>query len=250
MKIILNIYSAIVIAVVLLFVLFPACLVVVPFKSAQKRLQLTAPFWEIFFKSFTYVACLAKVYAEDHRPEDVKKMQTPKGLYISNHQSFLDIPLSLSFFRIPPIMKKSILYIPFFGVCGYSSGALIVDRSNRNSRKKVFELSQRRLLEGMQALHFYPEGTRNKKGHRPKDVSEIKKPIIKFAYENNVPVYTTTMFGTYKVFRGRLVNHFQKVGIIIRDAMMPSDYENADEFIKAVWAQVNKDYDALEGKLS
>jgi 1-acyl-sn-glycerol-3-phosphate acyltransferase len=250
MKIILNIISGILILFVLLFVLFPLSVIALPFRSAKTRLMITSPGWKIFFQTITYIACAAKVYSEDHRPEHIKKFHTPHGLYISNHQSFFDIPLSLSFYRIPPIMKKSILYIPIFGICGYSAGAMIVDRKDKRSRRKVFARACNRLLYGMKSLHFYPEGTRNKGDGSPKKIEELKKPIIKFAYANNIPLYTTTMYGTNKVFKGGLINHFQKVGIITRDAIYPKDFSDFDEFLEKAWGQVQSDYKFLEGKLT
>lgn len=45
-----------------------------------------------------------------------------KRLYIANHQSYIDIPLIITKFQVPPIMKKEVLYIPIIGLVGWAMG--------------------------------------------------------------------------------------------------------------------------------
>lgn len=230
--------------------IFPAAIIALPFGTVT-RTRISAPFWKVFSKSLIHGAIFSSVYKRDERSEEVRKKH-PEGLYISNHQSFVDVPLVLSELPIPPIMKKEILYIPVIGLCGYSAGAMIVDRKSRNSRVKVFEQAKERLTQGIKALLFYPEGTRQRGVDSPKEFKDIKKPILRFAYEQNIPVYPISIYGTTKVLRpaSLMIDHRKNLGIIIRDAQKPANFEDAESFMQACWTQVQDGYSELQEKLT
>ena len=76
--------------------------------------------------------------------------------------------------------------MPIFGLCAYASGALIVDRSSRESRKKVFSLCQRRLKEEFRSLQYYPEGTRQR-------VEKWKTGFYYIAKGAGVPIIMVTL---------------------------------------------------------
>ena len=231
-------------------VLFPPAVLALPFPK-HARARINAPFWRFFSWLTVRLATFSRVYKIDERPkEEIGKY--PQGLYISNHQSFVDVPLVLSSLPIPPIMKKEVLFIPILGVCGYSAGAMIVDRRDKDSRKRVFEQAKERLSNGLKSLMFYPEGTRQRRDGGPKEYQEIKKPIIKFAFEAGIPVYSISVYGTQKVLSpaSLKINYGKKVGIIIRKAKFPADYSSAEEFAKDCWEDVRAGYRELEEKLS
>ena len=153
--------------------------------------------------------------------------------------------------QIAPIMKKEILYIPVFGICAYSSGAMIVNRKRGESRRKVFKQAQERLFSYYKNLQYYPEGTRNKGNKPPRDLDKIKKPLMVFAYKNNVPVCPFSMYGTTEVLSPKgFIQHGRKVGKIMHAPIFPKDFENEDEFVKAVWDKVTLGYFDLKEKLS
>lgn len=229
--------------------IFPAALVALPFNEV-KRTRLNAPFWRAFSRFIIHYSTLSKVYTRDER--EPEKKTHPEGLFIANHQSFMDIPLVISELPIPPIMKKEVLYIPILGLCGYSAGAMIVDRKNMNSRRKVLELAKKRLTSSTKALMFYPEGTRNRESMEPKNFEDIKKPILKFAYQENIPVHSVSLYGTQKVLNPSsfLIRHGEKIGMIIRKAKMPSDYQDEESFLKDCWDDVKSGYKELQEKLT
>lgn len=245
-------YPISVIILISSFILFvvPISLIVFPFNWGT-RLRLTSPMWKLFGKTSIYIVCLCKTYFEDHRPEEERNLNNPPGLYVANHQSFMDIPLMLCTAQIPPIMKKEILYIPIFGVCGYSSGAMIVNRKKGESRKKVFAQAKYRLSSFHKNLQYYPEGTRTKGGLPPKTIEKIKKPLMLFAYENNTPVYPVSMYGTPKVLnKYGWIFYGKKLGKIMHEPVYPADYQDGESFCIAVWDKVRNGYFDLEKKLS
>tara|TARA_B100000674_G_scaffold313384_1_gene260531 strand:+ start:866 stop:1315 length:450 start_codon:yes stop_codon:yes gene_type:complete len=149
-------------------------------------------------------------------------------------------------------MKKEVLYIPILGLCGYASGALIVDRKSAASRRTTLIRAQQRLLKGLKALQVYPEGTRQKLGDGPKDYSFIKKALLKYAFEKNLPVYPISMYGTKRVINSKtgFINHGQKVGIIIKEALRPDLFQSSDEFMENCWNEAHLGYSELQEKLT
>lgn len=231
-------------------VVVPISIIAVPF-PLKARTLMCAPFWQIFSFVTIYVATLSKADVKDLRPQDIRRKH-PRGLYIANHQSFMDIPLIITRLPIPPIMKKEVLYIPLIGICGYSAGAMIVDRKDKDSRRKVFEQAKQRLSTGLKSLMFYPEGTRQKDLDCPKSFEQIKRPIIKYAYENNIPVYPVSVFGTKRILKARSATiHFgKKIGMVVHNNRAPEEYSSSEEFIKDCWSDVVNGYDELAAKLT
>lgn len=244
-------YSIFLLIVSFIILIVPISFLVAPLKSWNTRLKLTSPFWELYGKIIVYFVCLCRNYTEDHRPEAERKMHNPPGLYIANHQSFLDIPLVLCSFQVPPIMKKEILYIPIFGLCGYSSSAMIVDRKKGESRRKVFEQAKERLTTFACNLQYYPEGTRQKEDAPPRSVDKIKKPLMVFAYENNIPVYPVSIYGTRKVLNSiAAINYGSRVGKIMHSPVRPENFNSSEEFVNTAWNKVIEGYHQLEAKLN
>jgi 1-acyl-sn-glycerol-3-phosphate acyltransferase len=222
---------------VLCITMLPISIIALPFNK-YTRLKLTAPFWKVLFTLQLKTVFMAKVFTQDNRDEFSKSMLSPPGLYIANHQSFADIPLIFSHLVIPPIMKKEILYIPILGICIYSSGGIIVDRKNKNSRKQVFEESKKRLLEGNKQLYYFPEGTRQKNGLDPKPFNELKTPLLEFAYQNNIPVFPVSVEGTSEVITKRGIQLFKPLGIIFHNSIRPEDFSDKNEFMVSCWNKV------------
>lgn len=244
------------VSVVLLIVSFiilvvPISILALPFKWQQRR-TITGPFWWLFSHFSLRVICLARITRIDRRDGNLGTIGCPEGLYIANHQSFMDIPMMLTNLQSPPIMKKEILYIPLLGICAYSSGSIIVNRKDINSRKRVFKNATDRLTKFDKSLQFYPEGTRQKKDTGPKDISDIKKPIIKVAYKNGIKVFPISIYGTRKLLNEKtaIVDYGRKIGVICHKGIDPKDFDNEEEFINAAWTKVQTGYYELEEKLN
>lgn len=81
---------------------------------------------------------------------------------VSNHQSFLDIPIL--FMALPLnlyfVAKKELKHIPFLGWYMVVTGMIFVDRSNR--QKSIISLQKAaKLIKKGKAVLMFPEGTRN-----------------------------------------------------------------------------------------
>lgn len=245
------IYVLSVASVTFCLTVFPASMIALPF-SRENKLKVVNHAWKIFAILSLKLAFFCKLEIQDDRPSQLQSKHIHHGLFIGNHSSLLDIPLFLTFLRIPPIMKKAILYYPIFGICAYTSGAIFVDRNSKSSRKRVLEIAISLLTKEVGALQYYPEGTRQKHGLPPKDYSQIKTTMMQIAFEKNIPIYTFSFYGTPKALGGSIFDvHLGKtLGAHFRDKLEPCDFSSKEEFCKAAWSQVQNDYKELEARLN
>lgn len=242
--------KAIVLGVILLFfVLLPACLIAIPF-GLTRRLKIVGPVWTFCSSFLLRYACHARLdIQEDYRAEAYRGIPC-YGLYVANHQSYIDIPLLITMYLAPPIMKKEVLYIPIFGWLGWISGALPVSRSKVNSRKKVFDMAKNRVLNERIGLQVYPEGTRSKDA-TPKHYDQLKRTLLVFAFNEKLPVIPTSIYGTRGVLSPMgLIQPGRHLGIIVHKEILPQDYKNSDEFCRAVWGKVQSGHDELKARLA
>lgn len=247
--VVLNQIKAVVLVLFLLiFCLLPVGFLSIPF-SLERRLKIICPVWQFCSRMLLRYACHAKVsIQEDHRSEPFRGTP-PYGLYVANHQSYIDIPLLITVFQAPPIMKKVILYVPIFGQLGWISGALPVSRSKVGSRKKIFSQAKRRILHDKIGLQVYPEGTRSKDAI-PKPFEEIKRTLLVFAFKEQIPVIPCSMYGTRGVLSQKgFIKTGRHLGVIVHKELLPQDYENADKFSRAVWEKVISGHDEMKSRL-
>ena len=105
-----DIWTFTMVPLVFIVLVTPATLVALPF-SVPWRLRIVGPFWRLFSRFTLHFACWSTLYEEDNRQPELRT-NPPQGLYIANHQSFLDIPVIVTQFQVAPIMKKEVLYLP------------------------------------------------------------------------------------------------------------------------------------------
>jgi 1-acyl-sn-glycerol-3-phosphate acyltransferase len=119
-------------------------------------------------------------------------------VFISNHQDNMDVfPGS---FTVPKytvtIGKKSILYIPFFGLFFWLSGNLLIDRSNKKKAFETMDTAANAIKNKKLSVWIMPEGTRSK----GRGVLPFKKGPFLTAIKAQVPIvpvaissYTSTL---------------------------------------------------------
>jgi 1-acyl-sn-glycerol-3-phosphate acyltransferase len=248
MRILIQIKAVFLVILLLFFVLVPTCLIALPFRL-DRRLKIVGPVWSFFGRFLVQYACHADLaICEDHRGERFRG--TPcYGLYVANHQSYIDIPIMVQLFQAPPIMKKEVLNIPVFGWMAWISGALPVSRSKTSSRRRVFEQAKKRVMKDQIGLQVYPEGTRSKDA-LPKPFKEIKKTLLIFAYNEKIPVVPVSIYGTRGVLsKTGMINPGRKLGLIVHKEIEPHNFSSADEFAEACWQKVIQGHDQMKAQL-
>jgi 1-acyl-sn-glycerol-3-phosphate acyltransferase len=228
-----TIWSLVVILVVVAGLLLPSVLLTF-YLPLTTRLKIIGPIWRIISFSILKFGIFSKISFIDRR----KIKKSGLGLYIANHQSFIDIPLIAMTTPIPPIMKKEVLYVPLFGLLGYGSGALTFSRKELNSRRKVLTKVINRLTKEKFSVQYYPEGSRSKDGII-KDITCIKTSLMSIAYRNKINVYPMSLYGTHNILnKFGIVKPGISIGIIHHEKIEPSLYGSEDEFITACWNKV------------
>ena len=117
------------------------------------------------------------------------------AIYVSNHSSIVDgfLAMFLSPVGTVGIVKKQILYYPFFGQLYFLSGHLRIDRSDPETAKKSMrELAQFVVDRGL-SIYVWPEGTRSRSGR----LQEFKKGVFHLAKQTGLPLVPVVVEGAH-----------------------------------------------------
>nr|AUS84463.1 lysophosphatidic acid acyltransferase [Ettlia oleoabundans] len=152
--------------------------------------------------------------------QNLPAFSTP-AVYVSNHQSFLDIYTLFHLHRdFKFISKTSNFLIPIIGWSMFLTGHVMINRLDRRSQLECLKQCSELLKHGASVL-FFPEGTRSKDGR----MHAFKRGAFSVAAKAKVPVVPITLIGTgdlmpntqeYLLFPG-------KVKLVIHPAIVPKD---------------------------
>jgi 1-acyl-sn-glycerol-3-phosphate acyltransferase len=119
-------------------------------------------------------------------------------ILIANHSSYFDIPCL--FAAIPqPIRfmaKISLFKIPIFGWAMLRSGFIPIDRKNRRTAVKSFEMAVDRIRKGNTIVVFPEEGRSRTREMRP-----FQRGGFLLAIRSGLPILPVAIDGTYDVMR-------------------------------------------------
>lgn len=117
------------------------------------------------------------------------------AVYVSNHQSFLDIYTMLILGRsFKIISKKGIFVIPIIGWAMFLLGVIPLRRMDSRSQLDCLKRCMDLVTKGA-SVFFFPEGTRSKDGK----LGAFKKGAFSIAAKTGVPVVPITLMGTGKL---------------------------------------------------
>lgn len=152
---------------------------------SRKTARVIARIWNLHLMSIAGV----KIIVEGKEKLD----KTKRYVFISNHQSGLDIPIlyiGLSE-KISFIAKKELFMIPVFGWGLYFVGHIWIDRGNARKAHRSIENAVRRLKKDNVSLILFPEGTRSKDGK----VAPFKQGSFALAHKAGVSVVPVAITG-------------------------------------------------------
>ncbi|WP_334053891.1 1-acylglycerol-3-phosphate O-acyltransferase [Pasteurella multocida] len=99
----------------------------------------------------------------EHRfPKNVDKFG--RCIYIGNHQNNYDM-VTISYMvqpRTVSVGKKSLIWIPFFGLLYWVTGNILIDRENRTKAHGTMNEVARRIHDDDLSVWMFPEGTRSR----------------------------------------------------------------------------------------
>jgi 1-acyl-sn-glycerol-3-phosphate acyltransferase len=123
----------------------------------------------------------------------------PKRRYIlvSNHYSYFDIPCILAAVQQPIrfMAKASLFQIPIFGWAIGRAGFIPIDRKNRRSAVKSFDLAADRIRKGNTIVIFPEEGRSRTREMRP-----FQRGAFLLAIKSQQTMVPIAIDGTFNVF--------------------------------------------------
>jgi 1-acyl-sn-glycerol-3-phosphate acyltransferase len=126
--------------------------------------------------------------------------QVPSGrayVYMSNHQSHLDIPVLYATLPSPTIRmlaKKELFRIPFWGRGLRAAEFVEVDRSNHARAVQSIEQAAGLVRDGV-SIYLAPEGTRSRDGR----IGPLKKGGFHLALGTGAPIVPVAVQGTIDI---------------------------------------------------
>ncbi|MDG5814049.1 lysophospholipid acyltransferase family protein [Chitinispirillales bacterium ANBcel5] len=148
-------------------------------------------------------------------------------VFVSNHQSALDIPVLYQLYHnVSFIAKKELFMIPIFGWGLAAVGHIWIDRTNARKAHNSIKRAINRLHKEKVSLILFPEGTRSKYG----SVGEFKKASFSLALQANVKLVPVAIIDAAKRLPKsscRIVPG--KVTLAIGDPISPSELKNKNK---------------------
>ena len=130
-------------------------------------------------------------------------------VYMSNHQSHLDIPVLYATLPSPTIRmlaKKELFQIPLWGRGLRAAEFIEVDRGNHARAVQSIEQAARLIRDGV-SIYLAPEGTRSRDGR----IGTLKKGGFHLAKETQTAIVPVAIKGTIDILpRGTRVMHSGK----------------------------------------
>jgi len=158
-------------------------------------------------------------------------------LVLSNHQSYLDIPIimkavgSISF-----LAKIEIRSWFLFGLAMDQMDCIFVDRTDSASRRSVGPRMLGKIREGISYCVF-PEGTRTRTGQ----IQEFKKGIFTIAKGSGIPILPVTICGAFNVLPRKSKQMYSgSIRCIIHPPVNPPDFATTDELLAFVESTVRQ----------
>jgi len=120
----------------------------------------------------------------------------PRGAYVymSNHQSHLDIPILFATLPSPTIRmlgKRELFEIPIWGRALRAAEFVEVDRANHTRAVEAIERAKALVRDGV-SIYIAPEGTRSKDG----SIGRLKKGGFHLAMSTGAPIVPVAITGT------------------------------------------------------
>ena len=183
----------------LIWLAFIAILVTIPAASATilvAAVRSTSPLIESIIR--WWAKSLVAAAGIDLRVENADTIQpNQRYILVANHYSYLDIPCI--FAAIPqPIRfmaKVSLFKIPIFGWSIARAGFIPIDRKNRRTAVKSFDLAADRIRKGNTIVVFPEEGRTRQKAMRP-----FQRGAFLLALKSEQPIVPVAIDGTYEAF--------------------------------------------------
>lgn len=146
----------------------------------------------------TWGRLLVKAAGIDLRVENVERIDpNQRYILVANHYSYLDIPCIVAAVPQPIrfMAKVSLFQIPIFGWALARAGFIPIDRKNRRTAVKSFDLAADRIRKGNTIVIFPEEGRSKTREMRP-----FQRGAFLLALKSEKTIVPIAIDSTYDVF--------------------------------------------------
>uniref|UniRef100_A0A0N5AEJ6 1-acyl-sn-glycerol-3-phosphate acyltransferase n=1 Tax=Syphacia muris TaxID=451379 RepID=A0A0N5AEJ6_9BILA len=161
----------------------------------------------------------------DIRGESILQRESPFVLVV-NHQvriivvfvSSLDMKVLSAFWpkQCTVMMKRSLIYVPFFGFVALLCRSIFVDRFNHKRAHESLLKSAELIRDKKLSLAVFPEGTRNHGG----GLLPFKKGAFNIAVQAGIPIIPCVI-SSYSHFYSKQERYFHIPGQVVVQIMEP-----------------------------
>lgn len=169
------------------------------------------------------VRVLSKAFASMHSLVGLKLIRRTKpdfakpAIYIANHQNNYDMLTIASMvpYRTVSVGKKSLMWIPFFGLMYWATGNIFIHREKRSSAINTMNKVAEAIKDQQISIWMFPEGTRS----RGRGLLPFKTGAFHTAIAAGVPIIPVVCSNLHnKVDLNRKNN-----GVVICEMLDPID---------------------------
>ena len=147
----------------------------------------------------TWARLLVKAAGIDVHVENAHLLDPgQRYILVSNHYSYFDIPVIFAAISQPIrfLAKVSLFKIPIFGQAIGRAGFIPIDRKNRRTAVKSFDMAADRIRKGNTIVIFPEEGRSRTREMRP-----FQRGAFLLALKSQLPIVPIAVDGTFDVFR-------------------------------------------------
>ncbi|MCP4754671.1 MAG: 1-acyl-sn-glycerol-3-phosphate acyltransferase [Proteobacteria bacterium] len=131
-----------------------------------------------------------------HNPNDFRIEKGKSYIFMCNHASLYDIPLSMLTIKasIRMLAKKELINIPIWGRSMLMTDFVSLDRQNRRQALKDLENAKEKMKKGI-VLWIAPEGSRSRTG----ELQPFKRGGFRLAMEMGAMIIPVGIKGTHEI---------------------------------------------------
>ncbi|WP_312948238.1 1-acylglycerol-3-phosphate O-acyltransferase [Superficieibacter sp.] len=139
------------------------------------------------------------------------------AIYIANHQNNYDMVTASGIVQPPTVTvgKKSLIWVPFFGLLYWLTGNLLIDRNNRSRAHSTIAAVVDQFKKRRISIWMFPEGTRS----RGRGLLPFKTGAFHAAIAAGVPVIPVCVSNTSNKIKLNRLNN----GLVIVEMLPPID---------------------------
>lgn len=144
-------------------------------------------------------------------------------VFIGNHESFLDIPLTFQLpWKMKWVVKRSMAFIPVMGWMVGLTGQLTIDRKSKSALKRLSNLVEP--IKNLVPVMIFPEGTRSLDGK----IKAFKNGAFLLAMEHGFKIQPLAIEGAYQALASgsKLFSTNAELKLRVLDAVDPKEFEN------------------------